>query len=107
MRIAMVAMNTKITWQPDDLPGEMVHFSRGVGILGLTATGEEWRGIAFVEGLCWLHPGIGAVVRIDAQTFPTGPSADSLLFAIETLVRTGRRRLDGVLLPGFRIHINW
>ena len=102
----MVAMRKRITWQPDALPAEMVHFGSGVGILGLTATSEEWRVVAFVEGLCWLYPDIDAVVRIDTQTFPRGPAADALLSAIETLVRTGSRRLDGVLLPGFRIHIN-
>ena len=106
MLIAMVAMRTKITWQPDDLPAEMFHFGRGVGVLGLGAPGEEWRVIAFVEGLYWLHPGFDAVVRFDARTFPAGPSADSLRLAIEALIRTGSRRLDGVLLPGFRIHIN-
>ena len=102
----MVATRTIITWQPDDLPVEMVQLGRGVGILGLGPAGEEWRVIAFVEGLHWLHPGLDAVVRFDARTFPTGTSADSLRQAIETLVRTGCRRLDGVLIPGFRIHIN-
>jgi hypothetical protein len=102
----MVAIRTKIMWEPDDLPATMYDFGRGVGILGPAAAGEESRVIAFVEGLYWLHPGFEAVVRFDVRTFPTGPSADSLRMAIERLVRTGSRRLDGVLLPGFRIHIN-
>ncbi len=102
----MVATRTKITWQPDDLPAAMAHFGSGVGILGPGPAGEEWRVIAFVEGLCWLYPGIDAVVRFDQRTFPTGPSADPLRLAIEAIIRTGCRRLDGVLLPGFRVDIN-
>lgn len=102
----MVAIRTKITWRPDDLPAEMVHLGRGVGILGLSVAGEEWRVVAFVEGLYWLHPGVDAVVRFNTRAFPTGSSADLLRQAIETLVRTGSRRLDGVLIPGFRIHVN-
>jgi hypothetical protein len=97
---------TRIIWQPDALPAEMIHFGRGVGVLGLGGPGEEWRVIAFVEGLTWLHAGFDAVVRFDSRTFPVGPSAAALRLAIETLIQTGSRRLDGVLLPGFRIHIN-
>lgn len=102
----MVAMHPRIIWRPDDLPAEMFQFGRGVGILGPGGAGEEWRVVAFVEGLRWLHPGVDAVVRFDMRTFPTGPSAESLRLAIETLICTGSRRLDGVLLPGFRIHVN-
>jgi hypothetical protein len=54
----------------------------------------------------WLHPGFNAVVRFDVRTFPTGPLADSMREAIETLIRTGSRPPDCVLVPGYRIHIN-
>ncbi len=96
----------KITWQPDELPAEMIRFGPGVGVLGLFGAEDEWRVVAFVVGLNWLHPGHDAVVRFDARHFPVGYSAEQLRMAIEALVRTGTRRLDGALIPGFRVHIN-
>lgn len=96
----------KITWRPVELPAEMICFGPGVGVLGLVGPEEQWRVVAFVEGLHWLHPGFDAVVRFDARHFPVGYSAEQLHMAIEALVRTGTRRLDGVLIPGFRVHIN-
>ena len=96
----------KITWQPDELPAEMFRLGRGIGILGLGGPGEEWRVVAFVQGLHWLYPGFDVMVRFDARHFPTGSQATALRAAVETLVSTGRRRLDGVLVPGFRVHVN-